>query len=273
MKSEMLRALLIFLMLIGGKSTGEAFAEVVNEEPYVSCDYLMCQYEKGNIDEIILGHAEESQTVMFGEIHDTVVADAPPPVEDSRYVISLLPALKRLGYRYLALEVTQAAPPETHSHDILKYIDRLKQGEIPPEEDYPYAKPGWPALVRSAHELGYRLIFINRSQAGMARDNAMYQALKADIFDHDPKAKVLVYIGANHICEKETTGGFSSRIARRKPLGYYLDSYTNGHNYSVYMGDAWDTPEGCDLMISHFIWDTFKKTPSTRVDVILPGPY
>ncbi len=252
------RFILIFLIILsGGRAESTAF-KGGEKSPYVSCDYLMCQYERGNIDEIILGHAEESQTVMFGEIHDSVLADSPPPVEDSRYVISLLPALKALGYRYLALEVTKGAPPGTHSHDILKYIDRLNQGETPPEAEAPHAKPGWIELVKAAYENHYQLVFINRSRGSISRDSAMYQVLKSDIFNHAPQARVVVYIGANHIGEKETTGGFSSRIARRKPLGYYLDSYTEGRNFSVYMGYPWDTPEGCDLMISHYIWDTFK---------------
>jgi hypothetical protein len=53
----------------------------------------MCKYEKGNLDTVIIEHAKESRTVMFGEIHDTVISGSPPPIEDSRYVISLLPEL------------------------------------------------------------------------------------------------------------------------------------------------------------------------------------
>ncbi len=67
----------------------------------------MCQYEKGNIDTIILKHAKISQTVMFGEIHDSVLSGAPAPVGDSLYVVSLLLKLRAIGYKYLALEVNK----------------------------------------------------------------------------------------------------------------------------------------------------------------------
>ena len=63
------------------------------------CDYYMCQFEEGNIDALILSHAQLSRTVMFGEIHDTVLAGAPAPVGDSLYVASLLPDLRRIANR------------------------------------------------------------------------------------------------------------------------------------------------------------------------------
>lgn len=68
------------------------------------CDYAMCRYEQDNIDTLIIEHAKASQTVMFGEIHDTALADLPPPIEDSLYVATLLTRLKQIGYTYLALD-------------------------------------------------------------------------------------------------------------------------------------------------------------------------
>lgn len=251
-------SLLIVVFFCGINGDGFAgTAQVHSDDPF--CDYIMCQYEKGNIDEIILSRAQESQTVMFGEIHDSVMADDPPPLEDSSYVISLLQSLRSLGYNYLALEVTKSVSPKTHSHDVIKFTAEYRRGHAPLITDYPYAKPGWLDLVKAAVDNNYELVFINRSRQGLDRDKAMFEALKNDIFDHDPMAKVLVYIGANHISEIETSGGFSNSAARRKPLGVYLNDYTHGHNFSVYMGYPWDTPVGCDLFISHFIWNIYQK--------------
>lgn len=131
-------------------------------------------------------------------------------------------------------------------------------GRTTSQEDYPYAKPGWIALVSAAMEQGFKLVFINQPYEGRDRDAAMYHAMYKDIFDKNPDAKVVVYIGANHISEYETTGGFSNRVARRSPLGYLLNRYTKGRNFSVYMGHPWDTPTGSDLFISQFIWDTYR---------------
>ena len=56
------------------------FPKDLNIHPPDVCGYYMCGYEKENIDTVILAHARESRSVMFGEIHDSVVAGAPPPL-------------------------------------------------------------------------------------------------------------------------------------------------------------------------------------------------
>jgi hypothetical protein len=239
--------------------------EFNNESTIISCDYLMCQYEKTNIDQIILYHAKINQTVMFGEIHDVVIIGYLPPIEDSRYVISLLYDLKVIGYDYLALEVNETSLPGCHSHDMMRFLSNYIEGQRISKEEYPFIKPGWMELVTAALENEYKLVFINRPFGGMDRDSAMYYAMQTDIFNDDPNAKVLVYIGANHISETETTDGFSSRIGTRKPLGFLLNQYTKGRNFSVYMGYPWDIPVGCDLFIGDFIWNTFKNAMYTGV--------
>ena len=241
----------------------------------IACDYFMCQYEKANIDEIILSRAKESQTVMFGEVHAAVIAGDPPPVEDSRYVISLLKSLKTIGYDYLALEVKASALPGSHSHDLVSYLDDYTKGQPVIKAHYPFAKPGWVELMAAALAYQYKLVFIDRPNGGEDRDAAMYHAMQTDIFSKDPNAKVLVYIGANHIMENESTGGFVSRSGRRKSLGFLLNQYTKGHNFSVYMGYPWDTPVGCDLFIGRFIWNTYRNLIVTnhldhRIQPILP---
>jgi hypothetical protein len=226
---------------------------------YPPCDYMMCQYEKGNIDAVILSHARDHQTIMFGEIHDSVLVGAPRPLEDSLYVISLLDDLYALGYRYLALEVQADAPPHTHSADIVRFLQDYRNDNFAPAADYPHAKPGWIELIIKSMAHGYQVIFIDSAKPGIDRDATMYATMKREIFDNNPNAKVLVYIGAHHICEMETIAGFTSFPGKRKPLGLLLSDYTNGKNYSVYMGFPTDTPMGCDLFISNFIWGPFKQ--------------
>ena len=53
---------------------------------------------------------------------------------------------------------------------------------------------------------------------------------------------------------------FSRVPSRRRPLGLLLNNFTHGRNYSVYVGYPNDTPAGCDLIISRFVWDTFRES-------------
>jgi hypothetical protein len=223
----------------------------------------MCQYEKSNIDTIIIEHAKTCQTVMFGEIHDNVLEGMPSPVEDSLYVITLLLKLKKIGYEYLALEVSKNALKESHSYDMVRFYETYKKGQNIQKRQYPNAKPGWIELVKEAVDLDYRIRFIdvapNSKFCNFQRDRAMFEEIRREIFDKNEKAKVIVYIGANHIGECETYAGIYLGKGKRRPLGYFLDNYTKGKNFSVYMGHTCDTPLGCDLIISHFIWDTYHK--------------
>jgi hypothetical protein len=88
----------------------------------------------------------------------------------------------------------------------------------------------------------------------------MFETIKREIFAEHHDAKVVVCIG-----EQETETGIFIGTGKKKPLGFFLNQYTGGKNFSVYMGDSTDTPVGCDLFISYFIWDTDpkRKAPST----------
>jgi hypothetical protein len=228
-----------------------------------NCGYPMCQYEKENLDTVIIGHASESQIVMFGEIHDTVCSESPPPVADSRYVISLLPELKKIGYGYLALEVDADGREKCHSNDIVRFYRDYRNGKEIRETDFCYAKPGWIQLVKRAADLGYRIKFIDAPLGGRggvsSRDAEMFKKVKSEILNQDEKAKIVVYVGAHHVIEKETYEGVYLHRGKVKPLGLLLDEYTKGKNFTVYMGHTHDTPAKCDLFISYFIWETYGK--------------
>lgn len=223
------------------------------------CTYFMCEYEKSNIDAIILEHAKTCQTVMFGEIHDHALKEMAAPVEDSIYVAGLLARLRQIDYAYLALEVNKDAPAGTHSNDIVRFCRAYKKGRHIDNNQFPHAKPGWIELAGHALDLGYRIRFIDTAQrpayGNPPRDKAMFETIKREIFDTHQDAKVIVYIGAFHVGERETTTGIFMGTKKKRPLGYFLDRYTKGKNFSVYMGHTDDAPVGCDLFISYFIWD------------------
>jgi len=252
--------MIVFLLLVSCCPKSE-----LGDNRATVCDYPMCRYEKENVDTVIIEHAKESRVVMFGEIHDSVLSGSPPPIEDSRYVISLLPELMKIGYSYLALEVNSDEKEKGHSRDMVRFYNDCMNGKAVCEKEYACAKPGWIELLRSAMDLGYSIRFIDTPPGGVcgvSRDREMFKKIKSDIFERDEEAKIIVYIGANHVIEQETYEGIYSHRGKRKPLGLLLDDYTKGKNYSVYMGHTYDTPAKCDLFISFFIWDTFKNLNS-----------
>jgi hypothetical protein len=236
-----------------------------------NCGYYMCQYEKGNIDTIILEHSKISQTVMFGEIHDSVLAGAPAPVDDSLYVVTLLLKLRAIGYQYLALEVDKEANQAGHSLDLIRFHEACSQGNCVEGQRYPHAKPGWTGLVKAAIDAGYQIRFIDVAHSAetgfFPRDREMFANLKQEIFDRDKAAKVIIYIGANHIGEYETHTGVYLYKGKRRPLGYFLDHFTGGRNFSIYMGHTYNTPEGCDLFISDFIWNRYQKRNAKNLPI------
>lgn len=224
------------------------------------CGYFMCGFEKENIDTIILANAAENRIVMFGEIHDSVIAGSPPPLEDSLYVISLLQRLKTIGYSYMALEVQKNAPLATHSHDMVRCLADYRRGEQIHAEDYLYAKPGWVQLMVQALQNGFKPVFFTIQNIGADRDEEMFLSIKRQIFDLDAEARVLVYVGADHISKMETCWRHAGRSIVRRPLGLLLNDLTHGRNYSVYAGYPDDTPAGCDLIISRFVWTNFRNS-------------
>jgi hypothetical protein len=50
-------------------------------------------------------------------------------------------------------------------------------------------------------------------------------------------------------------------------LGYFLDDFTGGRNFSGYMGHTYGTPEGCDLFISDSIWNGYQKRNAKNLPI------
>lgn len=67
----------------------------------------------------------------------------------------------------------------------------------------------------------------------LPRDRAMFESIKREIFDVRGDARVIVYVGAFHVAEHETETGIFLAAGKKKPLGVFLDQYTQGKNFSV----------------------------------------
>ena len=160
---------------------------------------------------------------------------------------------------YLALEVNQNAPAGTHSSDIVRFCRTYKKDQPIDNDQFFHAKPGWIDLAKQAIDLDYQIRFIDAGQrsgfVNLPRDRTMFETIKREIFHAHPDAKVIVYVGALHIGEQETETGIFVGTEKKKPLGFFLDQYTRGRNFSIYMGHTNDTPVGCDLFISYFLWN------------------
>jgi len=85
------------------------------------------------------------------------------------------------------------------------------------------------------------------------RDKIAFENLKELIFDKDPNAKVIVYCGTKHINEKPTfEKSFARPIGKEstKFLGFYLNEYTRGKNFTVSLCEySMYKPPHCDLII------------------------
>ncbi len=186
--------LMVFLFALHGYPSDSQLND--NYANYNDCGYSMCQYEKGNIDAIMIEKAKNCQTLMFGEVHDNALAGNPPPIEDSLYVISLLPKLKDLKFNYLAVEVNKDSPKNNHSDDIIHFYEAYKNKKEPLKEIYLYARPGWIELMMVAIDLDFQICFIDVSLKNIkgksTRDKEMFKNLKNDIFAKDKNAKIII---------------------------------------------------------------------------------
>lgn len=103
-------------------------------------------------------------------------------------------------------------------------------------DDYSGALPGWAELTKSALDLGFKVIFFDEYPEdvggyGTPRDNAMLNNLKEEIFDKDPDAKAVIYCGNWHSAEQPIYE--TSTHKEEETLGFLLEKYTKGKNYSV----------------------------------------
>ncbi|MBL7101020.1 MAG: hypothetical protein ISS23_03645 [Nanoarchaeota archaeon] len=187
-----------------------------------------CSQPVESIDSIILENAAKSKTVFFGESHWLS--------EDSEYVIHLLPELKKLGFSYLGLEVRKKPKEGGHSWALSKFIQDYKKGIPLNLNDYSAPLSGWVELTKTALDLGFEIVFFDESPEdvggyGTPRDNAMLNNLKEKIFDKDPDAKAVIYCGSWHCAEQPIYE--PSTLKKEETLGFLLEKYTGGRNYSI----------------------------------------
>src|SRR5207248_2556028 len=142
---------------------------------------------------VVEREAQKSRIVIWAEEHH---------LPQTRSLFEpLLRLLWKHGYRYLAAETFADRVMEPQ----FKYSD-YRSG-------YYLMDPVFAAAVRTAKELGYRLIAYDTSERGpdndaSFRDRTQAANIKSRVFDREPDAKVLIIAGRLHASEKAAPDGW-----------------------------------------------------------------
>lgn len=170
------------------------------------------------INQLVLTNAAINQTLTFGENHGLS--------DDDKYVAGLLPKLRKMGYKYFAVEDIGGR---------LAFLGEYKKGNSPDYHNYFRVDSNTAELLVNAVDLGYTIIPLASREdtfnTRLSRDEVMFKDIKEKIYDIDSSAKVISFVGAWHATESN-----APKIVRSDPqysLGHYLNQLTNGKNFSV----------------------------------------
>lgn len=151
--------------------------------------------------DVVEREARKTRIVIWAEEHH---------LPQTRSLFEML--LRRLwkhGYRYLAAETFSDSVMDPQ----FKYPDY--------HSGYYTRDPVFAAAVRTAKELGYRLVAYDTSERGPEgdssfRDRMQAANIKARVFDRDAGAKVFVIAGRLHASEKAAPDGWTPMAATLK---------------------------------------------------------
>lgn len=151
----------------------------------------------------IVSIADREQVIMINEEHRTPLHRA--------FTRRLLPVLYKKGFRYLALETLNSTD-----------TDLNKRGYPIQKSGYYSAEPVFGDLIRTALKLGFKLVPYdtdtladcqpqpdNPASCADAREREQAQNLYDRILKNDPRAKILVHGGRDHIAETREDEGFA----------------------------------------------------------------
>lgn len=140
--------------------------------------------------ERILSEAQKAQVFMMNENHYYP--------QHRLLVKELLPKLKSLGYSYLALEALAA--PNDSLLNVAGAFPTLSTGFYTREQHFGN-------LLREAVKLGFKLVAYENTDNKMDRELGQATNLYNRTLAVDPKAKILVLVGIDHLLEKPTPYG------------------------------------------------------------------
>ncbi|HEY6457817.1 MAG TPA: hypothetical protein VIY90_21285 [Steroidobacteraceae bacterium] len=145
----------------------------------------------------------KSQIVMINEAHHVP--------QHRAFAIQLLGILRKRGFRYFAAETLSAEDSGLQS--------RGYPVEKPPSGYYT-AEPLYGDLVRTALQLGFRVIPYEAAAFRNSEEREQGEAanLVQRVFKNDPRAKLVIYAGFSHINEGGLLGGVTPLAKRLRDI-------------------------------------------------------
>jgi hypothetical protein len=175
--------------------------------------------------------ARNFQVIMINEAHNKPLHRA--------FTLSLLQDLYKKGFRYLAMEMLNNNA--NHSLD-----------KLTPATGYYSSEPVAGELIRTALDMGYRLVSYEDTLAAQGQHNAnerdSIQALNIyKILQKDPDAKILVHAGYGHIAEKNLEEDF-------RPMGMVFKKISGIDPLTI---DQTEMTEDADLAYGRLFYDIY----------------
>lgn len=173
--------------------------------------------------------ARKNQFLVFGETHSS-------PQKTRRFMASIIKALKEEGFSHLAIEVDYQDQP-----DIDEYMRTGKKEAL---AKFEWMNDAFIEILDAARLHGLRVVCIDDSRyhgEGKSRwevDEPMFDHLKTQVLDGNPRTKIAVYIGNRHIDETDYLSfvkngrilEVGTEIGR---LGYLLEKYAPQRSCSI----------------------------------------
>ena len=153
----------------------------------------------------LLREAQRRRVVMLNEEHWRP--------EHRAFGAALLPKLRRLGYRYLALETPDQGPLD----------EAMRRGRVTTTTDAYCYDPQRANLIRAALRCGMKIVAFDVSAADLPaplrddplaatalREDRMAENIQNRILKNDPSAKIVVWVGMGHIAKRPLDVGGKS---------------------------------------------------------------
>lgn len=148
--------------------------------------------------EAIVAEARKRQIVILNESHHVPLHRA--------FAMVLARELRKIGYTYLAAETLYSAP--------------LAKGYVTQRTGYYAIEPAFANFLRDAQREKWTLVPYEHARDGQTLDFAeqmrqrevgQVNNLVERVLSRDPKAKIFMYVGYDHVMEKAGTGTFADQ--------------------------------------------------------------
>jgi len=152
-------------------------------------------YQAKPAADVILALTKDRKAVFFNEAHSAPITRT--------LTIQLLSKLRQQGFNYFAAETLYGTDKDLN-----------KRGYPTAKSGFYTSEPLYGEMVRTALKLGFKVVAYDVENAGVgdARERAGAESLYAQVFKHDPNARLVVNAGFAHIQKTGKYLGGSSMV-------------------------------------------------------------